>query len=136
MARDFFKSFFEKNFTKTPKPVQDSFKVKFPQAYNVEWHKHEAYYEAIFYINEIEIISKFEPDGTWIETGTNRDVSEIPNKIRQVSEIYGEIMNSIEFERSDSKKFEIIVRDTQLNRFLLIVDENGEVLKNKPMVDC
>lgn len=133
MAKDFFKSFFEKNIIRIPKEVLETFKDKFPFAYNVEWHKHKDCFEAIFYDNEIEIISKFNKEGIWIETSTNRDVSEIPENIRASAEIYGEIMNSIEFESPDSRKYEIIVRDTQLIRYLLIVNENGEIQKNDPI---
>jgi hypothetical protein len=134
MAKDFFKSLFERNIMKPPRKTMESFRRKYPGAHNIEWHKHEDVYEAIFYIDEIEIISKFSSAGKWLETGTNLHIHEIPENIKAAAELHGEIMNSIEFEREGLKKYEIIIRDTQLTRYLLIITEQGEIIKHDAIV--
>ncbi|NJK85641.1 MAG: hypothetical protein HC906_06425 [Bacteroidales bacterium] len=108
----------------------ESFKSRFPDAYNIEWHKSTDYYEAIFYKGDVEHIAKFRVDGTCYETGINLDTAKLPEFIKQTASNHGEIMNAIEFDRNGLKEYEIIVRDTQLNRSLLIINQKGDVLEH------
>ena len=108
--------------------------MKFPGAINVEWFQTENDFEAVFYDNDTEKIARFSPEGEWIETRINLDITGLNNNIRISAEQHGEMMNAILIELHDEKKYEVIVRDEQLNRFLLILSDSGEIIKNQPIV--
>lgn len=134
MVDEFFKSFLEGSNIKTPEAVLEAFINKFSGTVNTEWFKVEDLYEAVFYHNGIEKIAKFSGDGTWHETGINTDKDLIPSAVKSAAEKNGEIMSSIEFRTAGSSKFEIVVRDSQMNRFLLIINDSGKLIKNKPII--
>lgn len=130
MVENSFKLFFKGDVVPEPDIVREAFIRNFPDAINIEWLRIDKIYEAIFYDGSIEKIAKFTENGEWIETMTNLDVTVLDGKVRKSAEQYGEIMSSIEIETEELKKFEIIIRDKQLNRFLLIMSSNGEVQSN------
>jgi hypothetical protein len=133
MSEIFFKSWLTGDAITAPEIVKESFKTKFGGAINVEWFRTDDCYEAIFYDNEIEKISKFSHEGSWIETRTNLDITVLNTDIKNPAEQCGEIMNAILIEMQDLKKYEIIIRDKQLNRFLLMLSDTGRIIKNQPI---
>jgi len=134
MSELFFKSWLTANATKAPEIVSKSFRMKFHGAINVEWFKTEDCYEAVFYDNDIEKISRFSHNGDWVETRTNLDMTALNDSVRHSAESFGEIMNAILIELPGLKKYEIIIRDKQLSRFLLILSDKGEMIKNQPII--
>ncbi len=134
MSETFFKSLLTGNAISAPEIVKDSFRKKFHGAINIEWFQSDDCYEAIFYHNDTEIISRFSHNGDWIETRTNLEISVLDNHIKHPAQQNGEIMNAILIESHDLKKYEIIIRDKQLNRFLLILSDTGEIIKNQPII--
>ena len=134
MVDAFFKSFLEGSSITAPDIVLGAFASIFPEAFNIEWLRNGDLYEAIFYDKDVEKIAKFNTKGSWLETGINREVNLIPLTIKSEAEKFGEIMNSIEFKTTDSRKFEIIVRDSRMNRFLLIISDSGDLINNRPII--
>lgn len=134
MSETFPGSLLQGNKIVAPVPVDKSFRIKFPGAINVEWFVVEDVYEAIFYENDTEMICKLGYDGEWIETRTNLDTSFLEMNIKTSAEQYGEIMNSILIESLALKRYELIIRDKQLNRFLLLLDESGEVINVQQII--
>jgi hypothetical protein len=134
MSEIFFKLWLTGNAISAPEIVRKSFNIKFPGAINVEWFQTEDDFEAVFYDNDTEKIGRFSPEGNWIETRINLDITGLNNDIKVSAEHHGEMMNAILIELPDEKKYEVIVRDEQLNRFLLILSYSGEIIKNQPIV--
>ena len=64
--------------TDVPSKVQESFKSKYPTATDVEWYDEDGTYEAYFYVNEQSKTAKFNSAGSWTETKTFMDESQIP----------------------------------------------------------
>ena len=134
MSEFFSAPWFKGNAISAPEIVGRSFDEKFPEAINVEWFQTEELYEAVFYDNDIEKISRFSPEGDWIETRTNLDIEVLGNGIKETAEQHGEIMNAILIEQHDGEKYEVIISDRQLKRFLLILSRSGEVISNQLIV--
>jgi hypothetical protein len=134
MSEYFFTSWLEGNAISAPEIVRRSFDEKFPEAINVEWFRAEELYEAVFYDDEIEKISRFSPDGNWIETRTNLDITVLGNHIKVTAEKHGEIMNAILIEQHDGEKYEVIISDRLLKRFLLILSQSGKMILKQQIV--
>ncbi len=131
MSADFFNLFLEGSRIAAPDSVLESFRDRFPEALNIEWFRNGDLFEAIFHEHGIEKISKFSAGGSWIETGINLGIERIPADVSSTAETKGEIMNAIEFKTMTSKKFEIIVRDSHMNRFLLMISSSGDLVKSR-----
>ncbi|MBN2610718.1 MAG: hypothetical protein JXB00_04100 [Bacteroidales bacterium] len=127
MAEDFFKSLLTGNFIDPPELVNKELYMKFPHAINVEWMKDGAGFEAVFYEHETEKIARFSAEGDWFETYTNLEISALDEPVGKSSENYGEIMNAIRIDSREGTKFELIVRDNNLKRYLLIIMPDGAV---------
>lgn len=134
MSEYFFTSWLEGNAISAPEIVRRSFDEKFPEAINVEWFQAEELYEAVFYDDDIEKISRFSPDGDWIETRTNLDITVLGNQIKVTAEKHGEIMNAILIEQQDGEKYEVIISDRLLKRYLLILSQSGKMILNQQIV--
>lgn len=125
----FLKSLFHGKSPRTPKKVVNVFKKIFPDAINVEWHQKNGLFEAIFYQNDIEKITEFDPDGNCLMIKTNLWPETFAGEQRLIAENYGEIMNIIKIEKNGEIIFEFIVRDKELIRYLMIIDNNGRKIR-------
>jgi hypothetical protein len=134
MSESIFTSWLKGNTISAPENVRKSFSEKFPEAINVEWFQAEELYEAVFYDDDIEKISRFSPEGDWIETRTNLDIAVLGNHIKVAAEQHGEIMNAILIEQHGGKKYEVIISDTLLKRSLLILSQSGKMISNQQIV--
>ena len=64
---------------KVPDAVKNAFAAKFPNATNVKWGKENAKeLEAEFKLNNTNVSSNFGLDGSWIETETTINTSDLP----------------------------------------------------------
>ncbi|MBN2636804.1 MAG: hypothetical protein JXR61_11080 [Prolixibacteraceae bacterium] len=126
---------FKKIFSTAPKKVPESAQQflisKFPDAINVEWEFKDGFFETIFYLKEVEHIAKISDTKGIIEYKINLNPAELPVHVSSSDDIHGEIMNVIEIHREDELFYEIVVRDRKLNRMLLFLNSNGELLKWK-----
>jgi len=129
MNTDFLRLFLEGNKIEVPENILIKFKQLFSDAKNVEWYENNNVFEAIFYNNNQEIIVKFDNNGNLLETAINMPFEEIPKNIKEIVEKYGEIMNFIKFIKNNTWEYEFIVKDNNSNRYLLIFDSQGNIIK-------
>lgn len=126
---NFFKFLFTEKSNVPTKELYEVFLKMFPKAKNAEWAQKTNYFEVVFYESDIEKIAEFELNGNCISLKTNINPAAFQGKLRTKAEKYGEIMNVIRIEKENSNQFEIIVRDRELTRFELILDEKGNEIK-------
>lgn len=126
---NFFKFLFQQKSNLPTKEIFTIFTKMFPKAKNVEWFLKNGNFEAIFYEDDIEKIAEFDKEGYCLLKKTNLNPLFFQGKIKEIAEKYGEIMNTIKIEKENTIQFEIIVRDMELTRFELILDEYGNELK-------
>lgn len=124
-------------FKNSAKSIPDSVKsgllLYFPNAINIEWNKVDSAYEAIFYLDEVEHIAKISEDGRLLEFKKNLWLDEVPQVIGSKIDEYGEMMSAIEISSGTEKKYEIIIRKKDFDRFLLLFDNNGNLLSYNPV---
>lgn len=64
---------------KVPTAVKNAFVTKFPNATNVKWGKENVKeFEADFKINNVTMSANFDLNGSWVETETKINVSDLP----------------------------------------------------------
>ena len=118
--------------TVPPKLINDVFLKEYNNAINTEWFIKEDFYEAIFYLNEIEHIVRYNNSGVLIDKRKNMFIKDIPNHIKEVASNKGEIMNTVEISYpQDEPKYNIIVRNSDLIRFILLINNYGEIIEEK-----
>ncbi len=120
-----------KNSKIPPKSIKELFINTFPLSVNDEWLQNSKGYEVIFHQNEVEKIAKYTKTGQLIETRTNLTFAQIPPAIKSKAEVMGEIMNAILIDNQSTTFYELIYRDTDLNRYVILFDHNGEKLQHK-----
>ena len=111
-----------------PIAVKDSFFEKFGDSINVEWLNSDDFYEAIFYLEEIEHIAHFDSTGKLLNLKKNLPIQATPEHIKRKSALHGELMNVIEIREDEIVGYELIVRDETLIRFSLLMNEKGGLI--------
>jgi hypothetical protein len=115
-----------------PLIVKESFFNKFGESLNVEWLKTDDFYEAIFYLEDIEHIAHFDTSGKLLNLKKNLPIHTTPDHIKEKAAIHGELMNVIEISEEEIVGYELIIRDEALIRFSLLLNEKGGLIqKNK-----
>ena len=125
---DFLKKVIEGSGIPAPESCLLSFNTNFINAINVEWFKKENHYEAIFYRDNLEHIALFDFAGDLMEYRQNLPVHYLPEHIRETAAGKGEIMSSVMRNKGNRLEYEIIVRNKELNRFLLTFSDNGNIV--------
>lgn len=124
------KKLFITPFKTIPERIKSELLSHFPHALNIEWEKRKDVFEAIFYVDEVEHIAKISETNGLLEYKKNLRIDELPSNISEECRNAGEIMNAIA-NFIDSKLFyEIIVRDKEFNRTLLLLNQDGKLLKS------
>jgi len=118
------------NFTNVnlPAPVKIAFAEKFGESLNVEWLQTDDFYEAIFYLEEIEHIGRFDASGKILNLKKNLSIQSTPLHIKEKAAKHGELMNAIEIIEDEIVGYELIVRDESLIRFSLLLNEKGGLI--------
>ncbi|WP_423130508.1 hypothetical protein [Gaoshiqia sp. Z1-71] len=111
-----------------PEPVKTAFGQQFATPRNAEWARMKDQYEVVFYNDELEHIARYKGNGERVSLKINLPLDLIPDKIRQAALQHGELMNGIHIQNQENEQYELIVRDDQLIRYFLLVNETGEVL--------
>ena len=124
---------FSINKIRPPKAVLLSFIEHFGDSINIEWHREDKNYEAVFYINDMEHIALFAPDGSVLEKKRNLVLAEALPAISGQARAIGEMMNLIQIERGDVTFFEVIARDLYLDRYYLLLEASGTILEQKKL---
>lgn len=101
----------------------------FPDAINIEWEIKDGNYEAVFYVNDKEYIAKISKENEITGYKRNLKIEELPETIKTECEKSGEIMNAIAIHTKSNLLFEIIVRDQEFKRSLLLLSKSGELLQ-------
>lgn len=127
----FFKNNLNENSINPPEEVTEHFFSFFSNPLNIEWYIENNSYEAIFYEDEFEKIASYDQRGNLIHVKTNIPIEQLPKKISEIAKSFGEIMNSIIIDENSETFYEIIYRDKDLNRFDLLIDQNGKILSNQ-----
>ena len=130
---DLFKKILNVATVKVPKAVIDSMKQLFPSAKNIEWSHDRSLFEVFFYHDDLEKIARYDNDGTLLEYRVNLPLERIPRRVARRVKSEGEIMNCIEFHSVDSIRYEFIVRDKNLVRYLLLTDKSGNTLRKEKL---
>lgn len=112
-----------------PDEVKQSFLEKFGDSINVEWLHSDDFYEAIFYLGDIEHIAHFDSLGSLINLKKNLSIVSTPEHIKAKAAQHGELMNVIEIRENEVVGYELIVRDKELIRFSLLLNERGGLIQ-------
>jgi hypothetical protein len=120
---------FRSNAKSIPGKIKKGLLLHFPNAINIDWTASDNSYEAIFYLEEIEHIAKISSDGILIEYKKNLWLDEVPETIGTKAAEHGEMMSAIAIYAGKKIKYEIIIRKKDFNRFLLLYDQQGNLLK-------
>lgn len=110
-----------------------SFNENFTGAINVEWFKKGNCYEALFYKNDFEHIAIFDLSGVLIEYRQNLSSDYLPEPIKKTALSKGEIMSTILKNKGNTLEYEMIVRDNNLNRYLIILSDVGNIIEEKKL---
>lgn len=116
-----------------PKFITNSFSANFPSAINPEWHLIDSGFEAVFQENASEAIAQFNKYGALTEVRRAITANELPQPVLHAIGAFGEIMNLIIVTKKNKVLYEFIFRDKMLNRFLVLVGNDGSVLQNEQL---
>jgi len=118
---------------RVPNTVRDAFRENFRETKNVEWSRNKGLFEVIFYHEGKEKIARFDHEGTLLEYRINLQLDTVKTSVRDKAATEGEIMNCIEFHSVDTIRYEFIVRDKKLVRYLLLTDMEGNKIKKEKL---
>jgi len=124
-------SFLKKDHKSIPKFINQKLLAFFPRAINIEWNKNQNTFEALFYMDEVELIAKLNDKGELIEYKNNIRKNEIPEIVGLETYKHGEIMSAIAIYFGEEVHYEIIIRQKDLVRYLLILDSQGILLEKR-----
>ena len=132
------KHFFQKIFAsgkevQVPEIIKQNFKAQFSDSLNTEWQKNGHNFEVVFYKDEQEHIATYNNEGIIICMKVNLPLSDVPETINQAAQKQGELMNAILIDCSGSTQYELIVRDEQLIRYTILLDDNGSILRKEKL---
>jgi hypothetical protein len=130
--KSIFDLFLPRNTFRPPKAVVHSIRQNFGNVINVEWSKDDTFYEAVFYHLNIEKIARFSAEGDLLETKVNLPLYMAKPEVAVQAKSVGELMNLIEINRHGTVFYDIVARDKNLERYYLLLAEDGTLLeKNK-----
>lgn len=126
---DFIKKVMDGGRIDPPEECKEAFREHFSSAIRVEWYAKKEFYEVIFYRDHMEHIALLSRDGTLQEYKVNLPKEYLPETIKKHMEEKWEIMNCLLHNKGNSIEYELIVRDENLTRYLLILSETGNLVK-------
>ncbi len=128
-----FNHFIPTNDFSPPEAVVGSLKLLYGQLLNVEWYEEDGFYEAVFYHEDMECIARFDEDGRLQVSKRNLPLGLVRPEIAAQAVAVGELMNLIEISKNGRVNFEIIARDKYLDRYYLLLEEDGTVLDKRKL---
>lgn len=126
---NFFTRLFRKPAFTPPKNVLDAFTLLFPEVINIEWSLAKELYEVIFYKDQVENIAVFNQSASLIMHKMFLSEEYLPEPIKEILTHKGEIMNVVMINHGNLLTYEIIFRDTQLNRYVVTFDILGNMVE-------
>jgi hypothetical protein len=112
-----------------PKVCVDALLSNFKNPVNVEWFSKGDSYEAIFYLDNLEVIALISTNGEVLECKRFIPRETMPDPIKIASAQHGEIMNVVQIENSEGINYEVIVRDESLIRSVIYLDKDAHLIK-------
>ena len=128
---NFFSKIFGGSIFSPPENIKNSLKKAFPEVINIEWNKTGDSYEAIFYKDNIEYIANFDRQGDLLLYKMFLPEGFLPENIKSSLTNKGEIMNAVMINEGNSITYEVIIRDKDLVRYLILLNELGVVIDEK-----
>jgi hypothetical protein len=112
-----------------PRPCLNSFLREFGDAVRTDWSVRDTYYEAIFYKDSLEHIACYDSEGILLEYRMFLPREYLPSCILDQLADRGEVMNSVLINQGNSIQYEVIIRDQEEKRYLLLYSGTGRVLE-------
>lgn len=131
---DFFKKVIEGSGIIPPEVCTKAFTSNFSNAINVEWFRRESKYEAVFYQDNNEYIALFDISGNLEKYKMYLTNEFLPESIKQNMEVKGEIMNVVLINEGNHILYEVIIRDMQLKRFLILITQLGQIIEERQLL--
>lgn len=126
--KNLLKSIFSRNQFLPSEAIQTKLKEMFPDIVNVEWNKNGENYEAIFYKDQIEYIALLSENAELLEYKISLAEELLPIQIKENLLQKGEIMNAVLTNKGNAIAYEVIIRDTNLIRYLVHLTETGTII--------
>lgn len=114
-----------------PRACLDAFNIQFGDAVRTEWSPKEHFYEAIFYKDGLEHIASYDEEGGLKNYKMFLPKQLLPHSISSQLSSMGEIMNSVLFNNGHSVQYEVIIRESDSRRQLILFSITGEILKQE-----
>lgn len=111
-----------------PPRIEQSLKENFADAINIDWIMREGRFEAIFYKDNIEHLALFSIVGQLLEYKMNLSEDFLPLPVKSALPPGCEIMNVVLNNHGNSISYEVIYRDKELRRYVMVMDETGKPL--------
>ncbi len=124
----FLKNVIEGNGITPPDACIRAFSQNFDGAVNAEWLERNGFYEVSFYRHNIEHIAVFDSNGYLAEYIQNLAAEFLPVHITDIAKEKGEIMNALLRNRGNHIEYEVIIRDSNLVRYMLIFSDIGHMV--------
>jgi len=131
--KDFVKKVVEGDGVSPSEVCLHSLNQNFENAINVEWYKRENQFEAVFYRNDLEHIAIFSLSGSLTEYRLNLPADYLPDPIKKTASSRGEIMNSVMRNKGNRLEYEVIIRDSDLNRHLITLSDLGSIMEEQKL---
>ena len=120
---------------KIPATVTDAFKERYPNAVSVEWRDNLSNFSATFLVDSVKSEAKFDSKGKWQGTEFRISVETIPAEVMDgfKKSKYGDwtLKDARKMDLPDNVvKYRLQVEKTDINKRVLIFNNNGKLLKN------
>ena len=116
-----------------PQHVVTAFENLFSEAVNVEWYVNAQGFEAVFHLNQREMIAMLGANGELLETRFNLPEAEAPAVVLMALAPETELMNVIRVEKNAEVTYEIIYRNRRLDRFVMLISKQGNILSDSAL---
>ena len=116
-----------------PQHVVTAFENLFSEAVNVEWYVNALGFEAVFHLNQREMIAMLGANGELLETRFNLLEAEAPAVVLMALAPETELMNVIRVEKNAEVTYEIIYRNRRLDRFVMLISKQGNILSDSAL---
>lgn len=118
----------------TPPPLcAQSFASKYPQAINPEWQIRGERFEVIFHLETTEYVAEFDSNGLLVKYTMQLTVESLPGFVSNQLSQKGELMNAVLVNEGNQISYEIIYRNADLSRFMMVLDQSGNIITEKEL---
>jgi len=129
--KQLFKKIFAGDTVNPPEHIKEAFYNAFKNPINIDWYVRNEIFEAIFYENNREHIARIGTDGKLLDYKINLPLDSLPEQIKTVIKSKGEIMNVVSIHNRKYISYEIIIRDAELKRYIIKINNDGAITKEK-----